>query len=482
MVVMRTTWTPATAGANAWSHLVGHHLDGGRGHLEAVADDHGEWTFADLAERSLGAAGAFRSRGVRPGDRVAVLLPDGRDAVAALLGAMALGAIAVPVDPFRPMQAGAIIADCTPRLVVDDPGALGDRDPCPAAAVRARDPALIVYSSGTTGRPKGVVHAHGALSPLGPSFLAGVIGAGPGDRCLAASRTSTALGLFIGLLRPLAAGAAVVLTERPTAGRGTVELAGARGVTVLAGVPHLWAEIAAVVRRAPERARRLRTVRTCISSGDRMPAHLAGDLAGHGLHLIDGLGSSECGDIHLFESGLARGTGLFTGVTPGIETRISEEEPATLWVRSPSAAVAYWGRRDLTRRLRRGAWIRTEDLVVPDGDAVRLIGRADDLFKVGGRLVHPAEIERALHEHPLVAEAAVVGAPHRTGLVRPAAFVVRAPGAPALGLEAELRRHVAGLLAPELAPARITVLPDLPRLAGGKLDRRALAAAAWKES
>ena len=150
-----------------------------------------------------------------------------------------------------------------------------------------------------------------------------------------------------------------------------------------------------------------------------------------------------------------------------------------LWVRTPCAALGYWGRPDLTARLRHGGWTRTEDVVARDGDGYRLLGRADDLFKVSGRLVSPLEIERALAEHPLVSEAAVVGSAQR-GRVRPAAFVVTASsvGAATPGLARELRRHVAQRLSPDLAPARVAVLETLPRLAGGKLDRRALSAVA----
>ena len=269
-----------------------------------------------------------------------------------------------------------------------------------------------------------------------------------------------------------------MLSASRTSPRRTIDLVSDHGVTVLAAVPTLWAQIASVLRRDPDGARRLAALRTSISSGDRMPAGLAEEMAGLGCHLVDALGSSECGDVYLSEAGDGRGEGVLGRVTPGIEVR-SGAGAAPLWVRTPCAALGYWGRPELTARLRRGAWTRTEDIVTREGGGYRLLGRADDLFKVGGRLVSPLEIERALAEHPLIAEAAVVGTPQRGGLTRPAAFVVTSgTGRGVAGLERELQRHVARRLAPDLAPGRVAVMATLPRLAGGKLDRRALSAVA----
>ena len=465
--------------ANAAIHLVERHL-ALRGDAVAVVDDHGSWTFDDLAEASArGAGGALLDRGVLPGDRVVVALPDGREAAAALIGAMRIGAVAVPLDPGGPPEhRAAVLDDCAPRVVVDHPGMLDGATTRPVAPVRPEDPALIVYTSGTTGRPKGVVHAHRTFSPALPSFVRDVVGVGPGDRVMAAARTATALGFFIGLARPLAAGATTVLSASRTSPRRTIELVSELRVTVLAAVPMLWAQIASVLRRDPDGARRLAALRTSLSSGDRLPAGLAEEMAGFGCHLIDALGSSECGDVYLSEAGDGRGAGLLRRVTPGIALR-SGPGTAPLWVRTPCAALGYWERPELTARLRRGGWTRTEDIVARDGGGYRMLGRSDDLFKVCGRLVSPLEIERALAEHPLIAEAAVVGSAQRGGRVRPAAFVVTAPGAaPAPGLERELQRHVARRLAPDMAPGLVSVMAALPRLAGGKLDRRALSAVA----
>jgi acyl-coenzyme A synthetase/AMP-(fatty) acid ligase len=302
---------------------------------------------------------------------------------------------------------------------------------------------------------------------------------GPGDRVLAVARTATALGCFIGLLRPLGAGAAAVLSAGRPSPRATLDLVERVGVTVLAAVPMHWAQIACALRHSPRLADRLAGLRAAVSSGDRLPAGLRAELARHGVRLLDALGASECGDVYLWGDR----DDVLDRVTPGVDVRLDGGAEGRVLVRTPRAALGYWRRPDLTAGLREDGWTRTEDVAARGAacDGLRLMGRTDDLFKVGGRLVSPAEIECALAEHPLVAEAAVVGSTHRSGRVRPAAFVVAVAAATARDgdhLARELRRHVSRRLAPDLAPTRVDVLDALPRLAGGKLDRRALAVAA----
>jgi fatty acid CoA ligase FadD22 len=469
--------------ANIVHALVERHRRLGRGEAPAVIDDGGSWTFGELSDASARAAGALRERGVGRGDRVAVLVPDGRRAVQALLGAVRLGAIAVPLDPATPPERlGAVLADCAPAAVVT--GAL-DGPPEPVAEAGADEIACLVYTSGTTGRPKGVAHRHGALGAEAPSFLRDLASAGPGDRCHAAARTCSALGFFIGLMRPLAAGAAVVLSPEGPSPRRALAVAEAQGVTILAAVPTIWLGIAAVLERRPREAARLASVRLGVSSGDRLAAGAGARLAAAGgPPLVDGLGSSECGDIVL--AGRAGAPG-FARVTPGVDVRVADGAggplppgaPGIMWVRTPAAAAGYWRRDDLTRRLRMGPWLRSEDVVVCRAGALHHLGRADELFKVDGHLVSPADIERALAEDPRVAEAAVVGTPQAGGLVRPAAFVVPAAGAaPGGRLASDLRRHVARRLAPALAPRHVVLTDALPRHASGKLDRARLLAAA----
>jgi acyl-coenzyme A synthetase/AMP-(fatty) acid ligase len=468
---------------NAVDALVERHRRLGRGAAPAVIDDRGAWSFDDLSEASARAAGALRSSGVGRGDRVAVAMPDGREAVAALMGALRIGAIAVPIDAAAPAgRRRAVLDDCRPVAVLRS---RPDGPPADLAPVTQGDPCLLIYTSGTTGRPKGVVHTHRAFATGGPSFVRDVAAAGPGDRCHAAARTATALGFFIGLARPLGAGAAAVLSAGQASGRRALASAERHRATVLAAVPAVWLQVEAILSRRREEAARLSSVRVAVSSGDRLPPGLPGRLAGLGAPpLVDGLGSSECADIVLAAPPGEEG---FRRVTPGLDALVADRAGAPvpdgaaglLWVRSPAAATGYWMRPAESRRLRAGPWLRTEDAMARRGEALEHLGRADELFKVDGRLVCPAEIERALVQDPRVAEAAVVGAPRPGGRLRAAAFVVPATGiAPGPGLARDLRRCAARRLDPGLAPARVVLTDALPRHASGKLDRRRLLPAA----
>ena len=385
----------------------------------------------------------------------------------------------MPLDSGRPGSlTAAILEDCTPRVLVEPARDAGRGDAHPVAAVLPEDPALIVYTSGTTGRPKGVVHAHRTFSPALPSFLRDVVGVGPGDRVLAAARTATALGFFLGLARPLAAGATAVLSAARTTPRGTLDALVRDGVTVLAGVPMHWAQIASVLRHDPDMRSGLPSLRATLSTGDRCSPGLARETADLGIILIDALGrpSAATSTSRATADGTLcarqprrRGAGRPVrgahGAALGSDALRGARVLGPPGAHGPAAPRALDAHRGCGRP--RG------------GRPTGCSGRADDLFKVSGRLVSPLEIERALAEHPLVTDAAVVGSAQR-GRVRPAAFVVTASpeGLAPPGLARELRRHVARRLSPELAPGRVAVLETLPRLAGGKLDRRALSAVA----
>jgi acyl-coenzyme A synthetase/AMP-(fatty) acid ligase len=225
-------------------------------------------------------------------------------------------------------------------------------------------------------------------------------------------------------------------------------------------------------------------VRLCVSSGDSLPPAVSRRLRErHGLDVLEGLGCSEVSNIFISTRPGEPLPGTLGRAVPGVEIRlvddggrdVAENEPGRLCVRSGSNTSGYWRRPELTEQLIDGPWIRMGDVLAQTRGVYRHLGRSDDLFKVDARWVSPSEVEAALHDHPAVAEAAVVGVPDETGLLRPAAFVVLADGSDAGDdLAAELRRHVAHRLEPYKAPATVEVLEELPRLAGGKIDRRRL--------
>lgn len=476
--------------------LVVRHREAGAGGAPAVEDEDGAWSYDDLGAAAATAAGALLARGVRRGDRVLIALRDGRAWCAGFIGAALLGAVPVPYDPFAdPGRLAGICDDCEPALVLREedgpvpPGRwalaadLEDGPPRPPAAVHPSDLAYLVYSSGSTGRPKAVVHGHGDLAVSIDGYSRAVLGLGPGERSHSVARAFTSLGFGNGFFRPLGTGACAVMTRtRPTV-RTVAGAVAERGVTVLTGVPTFWLQLAEFLDRRPG-AWSAPALRLAVSSGDSLPPSVGARVTGAlGVPLIEGFGCSECSNVVLSTRPGEPLRGLLGAVTPGVEVRLGDDdggpvapgEPGRLWIRSDSTTSGYWRRRDDTRSLVHGEWLRMADVLVEEDGSYRHVGRADDLFKVDARWVSPTRVEAALLDHPSVAEAAVVGLPDADGLMRPAAFVVTAgdAGDPAR-LERDLRAHVARVLEPHSAPARVTVLDALPRLPGGKLDRRAL--------
>jgi acyl-coenzyme A synthetase/AMP-(fatty) acid ligase len=464
---------------------------GGQGRAVAVDGD-GAWSAGDLAAAAARAAGALSHHGVHRGDRVAIALPAGRAWLQTLLGAIHLGAIAVPVDPeTRGARLAWLMEDVAPVAVVTrGPGALrGVQDvspeaidggpPVPAAQVAAGDPCLLVLTSGSTGRPKAAVHAHGPCAQAG--YVRSVLGLGPGDRVFSASPGSCALGLFIGILRPLAAGAAVVLSERRPSVRAVLGSVERHGATVLAAVPTFWAQLAAFVERHTREREALSLVRRAVSSGEALPEAVRHRVAAAcGVGLLDGFGSAECGDIVVAERPGDPVTGIGRAA-PRVSLRVVDEagravtrgERGRLLVRCPTAAIGYWRRPEETRALLDRGWLRTGDLVSEENGAYFYHGRVDGLLKVGGTWLQPADAETCLYEHPAVVEAAVVPTSDHSGLQTAAVFV-GVGRARRQDLPGELRRHLAGRLGASAARAPLTLLDRLPRLASGKLDRRLL--------
>lgn len=477
--------------------LVERHRRDGRGEDPAVADDRGELTYDGLADLASRAAGALAARGVRRGDRVGIVLPDGRDWCAAFLGTAALGAVAVPLDADGdPAVLADALADCAAALVVTagdpPPGvpSVGPEDlaagpPRPTAPVEPGDLAYLVYSSGSTGRPKAAMHAHADLRTGIETYAAGVLGLGPGDRCHSAARLHTSLGFGNGFFRVLGTGATAVMRPARPRPASLLALAAEERVTVLTAVPTTWAQLARYAARRPEEARGLATLRAAVSSGDGLSPTVAAQVRETlGIDVTQGLGCSECSNI-VISARLGEPADGSLGVpVPGVEISLRDEEgvpvapgtPGRLWIRSPSNTTGYWARPELTRDLVHGEWIRMGDMLVEREGRIVHMGRADSLFKVDGKWVSPAEVEDALLGHPAVAEAAVVGWDDGSGLLRAAAAVALTEGAPPEGLEEDLRHRVSERAGAHAVPRLIAVRDELPRLSSGKLDRRRLGA------
>jgi acyl-coenzyme A synthetase/AMP-(fatty) acid ligase len=327
------------------------------------------------------------------------------------------------------------------------------------------------------------MHAHRDMAVGIETYARRVLGLRPGDRCHSVAKGFTSLGFGNGFFRVLGCGATAVLSARRPTVRSVLGAVGRAGVTVLTAVPTFWAQLATFLERHPEPGA-LAGVRLGVSSGDALPRSVAERVRRvGGLDLLEGLGCSECSNIVISTRPGEPRPGTLGEAVPGVEIRLADDEgrpvadgePGRLWIRSDSNTSGYWRRAELTRDLLVGPWLRMADVLARVDGAYRHLGRSDDLFKVDARWVSPVAVEDALLEHPVVAEAAVVGRADEQGLTRPAASVVLDEGAEAgEGLAEELRRHVAHRVAPHAAPATVDVVDALPRLPSGKIDRRRL--------
>ena len=336
------------------------------------------------------------------------------------------------------------------------------------------------FTSGSTGRPKAVVHSHADFVAAADLVGVGVFGLGPDDLTFSASKMYFAFGLGNSLLFPARVGAASVLVpERPEPER-VFEIIARERPTAFFTVPTLYARLLQV--DGAEHRYDLSSLRLCVSSGEALPpAIFDAWRARFGGDLLDVVGSTET--LHDFianRPGAAR-RGSSGQVVPGFEARLVDDEgrdiPAGtvghLLIKGPTNAPYYWNRLERTRATMLGEWLRTGDMFSRDADGYfYFAGRADDMLKVAGQWVSPAEVEARLLEHPAVLEAGVTGRLDADGLVTPHAVVVLTQAhAPSDALAEALRLFARATLAPFKVPRVIEFAPELPKTATGKVQR-----------
>jgi len=458
-------------------------------------------------------AAALLERGVDQEERVILALPDGAAFVAAFFGVLKLGAVVVMVNPDQgPAEIAGVSACVRPRailtdgahraafrqhavlrrrgvLAVLDEDAAGelalDGDPLPPLAdfdnvpTHRDDPAIWLFSGGTTGRPKAVVQSHGAFVNTTVLYAQGALGYRPDDVTLSVPKLYFGYATGSNLLFPFAAGASAVLFPEPPTAEVLFDRIRRFRPTILINVPTVVGRMVA----HPQAARQdLSCLRFATSAGEALPASLYERWkATFGVELLDGLGTAEMWHVFITNTPQASKPGTLGRVVPGFEVRICDDdgravadgEVGRLWVRGRSRALGYWQDLERTCECFRGPWFVGGDLVRRDaGGFISYCGRSDDALKVGGRWLMPKEVESCLLEHPAVAECAVIGAADRAGLLKPYAFVVASR--PAAGLEEALRTHVLERLEPYKHPRRVILTDALPRTHLGKVDRGAL--------
>jgi long-chain acyl-CoA synthetase len=436
----------------------------------------GELSWRELDRRAGGIARALAGDGIGPDDRVAISLAPGWPFVTALLGALKRGAAAAPLNPLLTAEEQLRIeTHLGARHVIRH--AAGHEAEWPASPPGRT--ALILYTSGSTGAPKGAMLSHRALGFALRSWAAPVMALTPDDVVLAALPPSHSFGLCGALLAPLLVGARVVLLERFTPEDALRAMTRHR-VTVLPAVATMFRRML----DSPAWARAdLSSLRLAVSGAAPCPWPLASEWQRRtGVRILRGYGMTELFRpvSYLAEDPEERPDAIGRPV-PGVDVRIVGEagadravgEAGELWIRSPAAMDGYLGAAEETEAVLADGWFRTSDLATMSADGfVSIVGRARELILRGGYSVVPAEVEAALLTHPAILEAAVIGVPHPDLGEEIAAFVTVRPGSAPTA--EELAAHCRTRLAAYKFPRQVTIVRDLPRTATGKVIKAGL--------
>lgn len=485
----------------------------------AVLFDGRAITYAELRDETLRAGEILRALGIAPGDRVALLLADSPEFIASFVAIISLGAMAVPINlALRPEHQLFILSDCGACAAIlegsiaselfeestvlsnlknvivvrgnETPDITGvsvqhfepaerrpTNDPFPDDRPADTD-AFILYTSGSTGEPKGAVHTPADIFYTNETFCQEVLQLRAGDRLFSSSRLPFAYGLGNGFTFPLLNGYTTVLCKEKPAPDVVSQVFRDYRPTIFFGVPVVYSML---LERHREVALDTSSLRLCISAGEALPAHLGQEWENtFGVQVLDGIGSTEM--LHMFMSnhdGAVR-YGSSGKLLQGYEARLIDHEgvatpigeQGNLWIRGASSASRYWNREESSARTFVDGWVRTGDLYARDEQGFWWhMGRSDDCFKASGQWVSPVEVEGVLIRIDGIRAAAVVEGRDADRLSCVCAFVVMADGYDSAAAEDDLRALCETALPRFKQPRRYIFMKELPYTATGKVQR-----------
>ena len=497
---------------NAATTFVDENIAQGRGGKVAIYYQNRKITYQEVFENVNRTGNALKDLGIEIENRVLVILPDSPEFAYCFFGAIKIGAVAVPINPWMfAKDYEYLINDSRARAIVVHQSTLPEiekiwhktpylkhilvvgkaqgkalpyetligqaSDELAAEKTTKDDVCFWGYTSGSTGNPKGAVHLQHDMITITDLFVKPVLGMNETDLCFSASKMFFSYGLGNSLYFPLRFGASTVLWSDKPDPEKILQVIEEYRPTFFFSVPTLYARFLRI-----EKQYDLSSLRICLSSGEPLPPALFHQWKDRtGLELLDVVGSTEATHDFLANRPGRAKAGSSGEVTPAFEAKIVDDEGrevpigevGNLMVKGDANAPFYWNKHEQTKRMMQGEWLKTGDTYYCDADGYYwYCGRSDDMMKVGGLWVSPIEIENTLMEHPAVLESAVIGDTDADGLLKPKAFVLlKSEFQPKPELRLELQNHVKSKLAPYKYPRWIEFVEELPKTVTGKIQR-----------